>query len=133
MRKYSIRINGKFQTIIAENKDSALKQAKVNLGYDENAILMNWTREWFYDISNLIERCENTKKHFGEKAIEIVESWEPLEIKDDCGHIEILRTDGYFDSIHFEPNQIKLFNETYNALKKYNREITPLEKYHASF
>lgn len=133
MRKFVIRIDGKFQTIIAENKDLALRQAKKNLGYDENQVMISWTREWFYTIDTLIERCETTKKHFGDKAIEIVESWESLEVTDSCGNLEILRTDGYFDLIYFEPNQVELFNSVYKQLEKYNREITPLEKFHASF
>ena len=133
MRKFTIAIHGKSQTIFAETKDLALAQAKINLGYQPTDVVINWTQEWFTSVDDLIERCEITKKHFGDKAIEIVELWTPLEIKTNCGHLEILRTDKYFDTIFFEPNQADLMEETYKQLEKYNREITPLEKFHASF
>jgi hypothetical protein len=133
MRKFTIAIYGKSQTIIAETKELALEQAKVNLGYQPTDVVINWTQEWFSSVDDLIARCEITKKHFGDKAIEIVELWTPIEIKTNCGHIEILRTDNYYDSIFFEPYKLDLLKQTYKQLEKYNREITPLEKYHASF
>lgn len=133
MRKFTITIYGKKQTIFAETKDLAKEQAKINLGYKPTDIIPLWTREWFTSIEDLIQRCETTKKHFGTKAIEIVESWSPLNGKNHCGNLEILRTDGYFDEVYFEADQKELFDEVYQTLKVYNREITPLEKYHASF
>ena len=81
----------------------------------------------------MIARCEVTKNHFNGKAIEIVELWEPLEMKNYSGNLEILRTDNYYDLIYFEVDQAELLEEVYDKLKVYNREITPLEKFHASF
>ncbi len=59
-------------------------------------------------------------------VIEVVELWVGNE-----SHLEILRTDGYYDTIYFEDKDKA--DEVYNILKVYNRDITPLEKYHASF
>jgi hypothetical protein len=133
MRKFKIKIHGKLQIIFAVDKDTALKTAKTNLGFKETDVLISNTKEFFMNIEDLIARCEITKKHFNGKAIEIVELWEPFEIKEYCGNLEILRTDGYYDLIYFEPDQAELLEQTYKQLKIYNREITPLEKFHASF
>lgn len=133
MRKYKIVIYKKEQIIFATDKDSALKIAKTNLGFKETDILICNIKEFFTNIEDLIARCEITKNHFNGKAIEIVELWNPLEIKTYCGNLEILRTDNYYDLIYFDVDQAELLEEVYNKLKVYNREITPLEKFHASF
>jgi len=128
MRKFKIRIDARgnkdIQTIFADDKDKALGIAKVNLGFKENDILLNWSREFYNDnLEDLKFRCELVKD---KDAIEVVELWVGEE-----SHLEILRTDGYYDSIFFEDKDKA--DEVYNILKVYNRDITPLEKYHASF
>ena len=50
MRKFTIAIYGKSQTIIAETKELALEQAKVNLGYQPTDVVINWTQEWFSSV-----------------------------------------------------------------------------------
>lgn len=128
MRKFKIRIyaigNEDIQTIFADDKAKALGIAKVNLGFKEDAILLNWNREFYNDnLEDLKLRCELVKD---KNAIEVVALW-----VGDEAHLEILRTDGYYDTIYFEDKDKA--DEVYNILKVYNRDITPLEKYHASF
>ncbi len=121
MRKFKIRIGNKYQTIFAEDKSKALEIAKVNLGYKKTDIIMNFTQEFFNGIEDLEKRCQLVKG-----AIDVVEYW-----KGETAHIEILRTDGYYDIIKFD--SVEKCEEVYNILKVYNRDITPLEKFHASF
>ena len=128
MRKFKIRIDSWrsqiSQTIFADDKAKALGIAKVNLGFKEDAILLNWSREFYNDnLEDLKLRCELVKE---KNAIEVVALW-----VGDESHLEILRTDGYYDTIYFEDKDKA--DEVYNTLKVYNRDITPLEKYHASF
>ena len=128
MRKFKIRIDARgnedIQTIFADDKAKALGIAKVNLGFKEDAILFNWSREFYNDnLEDLKLRCELVKE---KNAIEVVQLWVGNE-----SHLDILRTDGYYDTIYFEDKDKA--DEVYSILKVYNRDITPLEKYHASF
>ena len=71
--------------------------------------------------------------------IEMVEFWIPCYLNEDekkkprKTHIEVLRSDGWWDSIYFEVGQEELAKTVYNELKEFNRPITPLEKFHSSF
>jgi len=121
MRKFKIRIDARgnkdIQTIFAECEGKALSIAKVNLGFKEDALLLNWSREFYNDnLEDLKLRCELVKD---KNAIEVVELWVGNE-----SHLEILRTDGYYDTIYFEDKDKA--DEVYNILKVYNRDITPL-------
>jgi len=131
MRKFKIRIDARgnkdIQTIIAEDEDKAKGIAKTNLGFKENAILMNWTREFYNDnLEDLKARCEAVKTG---KAIEVVAMWSGCEGVEPS--LEILREDEYWDRIYFEDREV--LEQVYDILKEYNREITPLEKFHANF
>lgn len=134
MRKYKVRIDhsrsnpkGEIQTIIADSEDKAREIAKTNLGLKKNAIVMNWTREFYNDnLEDLKARCEAVKT---DKTIEVVAMW--YGCKGVEPSLEILVEDEYWDRIYFEDREV--IEQVYDVLKKYNREITPLEKYHASF
>lgn len=130
MKKFKIRIGSKWQTIFAENSDVALNIAKVNLGYKETDVMISWTLEFFNGIEHLHNRC---KEYVG-KNKEVVEFWGKTEKEREYGYsIEILKNSGYYDVICFEWNDDELAEKVYKELEIYNREVTPLEKYQASF
>ena len=136
MRKFKIRIGSKMQTIFAEDSKKAKLIAQTNLGYKETDIVMAWNREFFNgSFEELEERCKLAREKM-DNPIEVVSFWKSTPImsekKKEDG-LEILRLDGYYDSIYFELGEEEKVMEIYNKLKKYNRPITPLEKYQASF
>ncbi len=134
MRKFKIRINNKWQTILAKDKTQALIDAKVSLGYKSTDVLMNYTLEFFNGVEDLHERCKKIREVKGLKPVEVIEFWGKPSEKTDYGyHFEILREDNYFDTICFEWDDDELAEKIYKELEIYNREITPLEKYQASF
>ena len=90
------------------------------------------TKVYFKNIEELKAKCELVRG-----KIDIVEMWNPCYLNDKERKretsIEILRTDGYYSKIYFKIGDEELAETVYNELKEYNREPTPLEKYHASF
>jgi hypothetical protein len=134
MRKFKIKINNVWQTIFAENEKTALGLAKINLGYKETDVLINWSLEFFNGIEDLIKRCEKTRAIKSNKTCEIVESWGKPDKKREYGcSLEILREDNYYDKICFEWEQDELADNIYNQLEKFNTKPSILEKYQASF
>ena len=93
-------------------------------------------RVYFNNIEELKAKCQLAidKRN---NPIDVVELWTPCYLNDKERKretsIEILRPDGYYDKIYFKVGDEKLADEVYNQLKEFNREITPLEKFHASF
>jgi hypothetical protein len=131
-RKYEILFysDKTAQTIIAETQDVALKIAKVNKGYKETDIVLNYTREVFYGAENIEERCIEYYSQYVKKPIEMIEIWIGCE----TSHLEIIKPNGFSDIIHFKDEEMEIVEALYDKLALlYNREITPLEKYHASF
>jgi len=132
MRKFKIDMCGKVQTILAETKEIALNKAKSNLGYNETDIFCSYIKELFNGIDDLEIRCKSVLN----TNPEIIQLWTPCSMLDESprgAHIEILRTDGYWDSIYFEVGENDKADEVYKRLSKYNRDITALEKFHARF
>jgi hypothetical protein len=133
MRKYRIVMRNKEQIILAETYALGLNKARLNLGYAETAVIFSHTKELFNGIDDLETRC---KAVLDTNPIDVVELCTPLQMSNEPprgSHIEILRVDGYMDSIHFDVGDDDKAKEVYNTLSKYNREVTPLEKFHASF
>lgn len=127
IRFYSDKIP---QVIIAESQDIALKIAKINKGYKETDIVLNYTREIFYGAENIEVRCIEYYSQYVKKPIEMVEIWVGCE----TSHLEIIKPNGFSDIIYFQDEDMEIVNVLYNKLALlYNREITPLEKYHLSF
>jgi hypothetical protein len=93
-------------------------------------------RVYFNNIDELKNKCIEARKA-RPKAIEIVEMWKPCYLNDKERkremHLEILRVDGYWDKIYFKIGDENLAKQVYDELTQFNREITPLEKFHASF
>lgn len=132
MRKFEIRLNfGKeIQTIVAENWQEAKKKALIEKGYKCDDVVFANIRQVFNDEKSIEEICAKYYKQFEKKPIELVEYWEG----GNNVHLDILRPDGYYESIYFTESQIKIAERLFEKLSNlYNREPTPLEKYQGSF
>jgi predicted ribosome quality control (RQC) complex YloA/Tae2 family protein len=126
MRRYLIQILNKTNEIIAMDRDEAVDKMKAIIGLDPSKIVCVFTTELFNGIDDLHDRCKLVS-HLN--LITVVSIWTG---KDSCD-LEIARLDGYCDTIEFDASQKELAHQIYNELKMYNRKITPLEKFHASF
>lgn len=92
-------------------------------------------KTYYTDFEVLAKQCAEVKKE--RNAIEVVELWKPCYLNDKERRrettIEILRLDGYWDKIYFKLGQEELARIVYDQLATFNRPITALEKFHASF
>jgi|AntRauTorckE6833_2_1112554.scaffolds.fasta_scaffold00889_15 hypothetical protein len=81
-------------------------------------------RVYFNTIEELNAKCEATLKA-RPNAIEVVEIWAPCYLNDKErkreSHVEILRPDGYYDSIYFKIGSELLADEIYTELKRFNK------------
>lgn len=93
-------------------------------------------KQYFTNITDLHLKCKKTMDSLN-NPIEIVQLWKPCYLGNEPKreyNIEILRPDGYYDTIYFPIGDENICYNIYIELDKcYNRKITPLEKYHASF
>ena len=93
-------------------------------------------KKYFTNIEILKQQCKQVVEKRN-NPIDVVELWTPCYLNDSESkrevNIEVLRVDGYYDRIYFKVGDEKLADDVYNELKSYNREITPLEIFHASF
>jgi len=95
-------------------------------------------RKSFKNIEELKQQCKEVVEK-RKNPIDVVELWKPCYLNDAERQrprkttLDVLRVDGYYDTIEFNIGDEALAEEVYNELKEYNREITALEKFHASF
>ena len=94
-------------------------------------------KRYFNNIEELINQCKKVKET--NNLIEVVGLWKPCYLNERERRnpretsIEVARLDGYWDKIYFKLGDEELAEKVYDELSKFNRKITPLEKFHASF
>jgi len=94
-------------------------------------------KKYFTNIEELKKQCIEVKK--ANNPIEVIEIWKPCYLNEREKRnpretsIEVARLDGYWDKIYFKVGDEELANEVYSKLSIFNRPITALEKFHASF
>jgi len=126
MRRYIVNMLGTTKEIMGVDAEGACDQMKELLGYPKSKVICSHTVEMFNGIEDLHDRCKAVS---GYNFIDVAQLWVGAEAL----YLEITRADGYYDRIHFEHDQKELAWQVYNELKGYNRQPTPLEKFHASF
>ena len=94
-------------------------------------------KKYFTNIEELKKQCIEIKET--NNPVEVVELWKPCYLNERERRnpretsIEVLRLDGYWDKIYFKLGDEELAKSVYSELEVFNRPITPLEKFHASF